>query len=189
MAVILLFEMTMSYDIILPLLLCCVIAYYTSKSLEGSSLYSESLKRKSAAAPNPALGEGRVADLMRSNPPVISPTAHFAEIARMFLNVRVNNLYVVDEAGRFLGVVSLHDIKSYLSEPDLAELVIARDIVREDFPRIAPDQPLTEALAGFLGIVAERLPVVERDGLLRGSLAKSDLLLALVEKRKAPAVA
>jgi chloride channel protein, CIC family len=187
MAVIMLFEMTMSYDIILPLLLSSVIAYYTAKGLQGSSLYSESLKRKAAAAPDPGLGEGRVADLMRPNPPVVSPTAHFAEIARMFLNVRVNNLYVVDEAGKFLGIVSLHDIKSYLGEPDLAELVIARDILREDFPRLAPDQPLTEALAGFLGIVAERLPVVEPDGLLRGSLAKSDLLLALVEKSKKPA--
>ena len=189
MAVIMLFEMTMSYDIILPLLLCSVIAYYTAKGLQGSSLYSDSLKRKAAAAPDPGLGEGRVADLMRPNPPVVAPTAHFAEIARMFLNVRVNNLYVVDEAGKFLGVVSLHDIKSYLSEPDLAELVIARDILREDFPRVAPDQPLTEALAGFLGIVAERLPVVDPDGLLRGSLAKSDLLLALVEKSKKPAPA
>jgi chloride channel protein, CIC family len=186
MAVIMLFEMTMSYDIILPLLLCSVIAYYTSKGLEVSSLYSESLKRKQAAAPDPALAEGRVADLMRANPPIIAPTARFADIARMFLNVRVNNLYVVDEAGKFLGVVSLHDIKPYLGEPDLAELVIARDIVREDFPRLAPEQPLTEALAGFLGIVAERLPVVEPDGLLRGSLAKNDLLLALVEKRKSP---
>jgi chloride channel protein, CIC family len=189
MAVIMLFEMTMSYDIILPLLLCSVIAYYTAKSLEGASLYSESLKRKAAATPDPGLGEGRVADLMRTNPPSIQPNAHFADIARMFLNVRVNNLYVVDEVGKFHGVVSLHDIKPYLGEPDLAELVIARDIVREDFPRVAPDQPLTEALAGFLGIVAERLPVVERDGLLRGSLAKSDLLLALVEKRRAPAAA
>jgi CIC family chloride channel protein len=189
MAVIMLFEMTMSYDIILPLLLCSVIAYYTSKSLEGSSLYSESLKRKAAAAPDPGLGEGRVADLMRKDPPSIKPTAQFAEIARMFLNVRVNNLYVVDDGGIFLGIVSLHDIKPYLGEPDLAELVIARDIIREDFPRIAPEQPLTEALAGFLGIVAERLPVVQRDGLLRGSLAKSDLLLALVEKRRAPAAA
>ncbi len=186
MAVIMLFEMTLSYDIILPLLLCSVIAYYTSKSLEGASLYSEALKRKAAAVPDPTLGEGRVADMMRPNPPVVSPTAHFADIARTFLNVRVNNLYVVDEAGRFLGVVSLHDIKPYLGEPDLAELVIARDILREDFPRVAPDQPLTEALAGFLGIVAERLPVVEADGLLRGSLSKSDLLLALVEKRKRP---
>lgn len=189
MAVIMLFEMTMSYDIILPLLLCSVIAYYTSKSLEGASLYSESLKRKAAAAPDPGLGEGRVADLMRADPPSIKPTAHFAEIARMFLNVRVNNLYVVDDEGKFLGIVSLHDIKPYLGEPDLAELVIARDILREDFPRVAPDQPLTDALGGFLGLVAERLPVVERDGLLRGSLAKSDLLLALVEKRRAPAAA
>ncbi|MDO8541787.1 MAG: ClcB-like voltage-gated chloride channel protein [Opitutaceae bacterium] len=186
MSVIMLFEMTLSYDIILPLLLCSVIAYYTAKSLEGASLYSEALKRKAAAAPDPTLGEGRVADMMRPNPPVILPTAHFAEIARMFLNVRVNNLYVVDEVGKFLGVVSLHDIKPYLGEPDLAELVIARDILRDDFPKVAPDQPLTEALGGFMGIVAERLPVVESDGTLRGSLAKSDLLLTLVEKRKAP---
>ncbi len=189
MAVIMLFEMTLSYDIILPLLLCSVIAYYTSKSLEGSSLYSDALKRKAAAAPDPGLGEGRVADLMRADPPTVLPTAHYADIARMFLRLRVNNLYVVDSEGKFLGVVSLHDIKPYLSEPDIAELVIARDILREDFPRVAPDQPLTEALAGFMGIVAERLPVVERDGLLRGSLAKGDLLLALIEKRKAPAAA
>ncbi len=187
MAVIMLFEMTMSYDIILPLLLCSVIAYYTAKGIDASSLYSESLKRKAATVPDVTLGEGRVADLMRVNPPVLPPGARFAEIAQLFLRLRVNNLYVVDPAGKFLGVVSLHDIKTYLSEPDLAELVIARDIVRDDFPRVAPDQPLTEALAGFLGIVAERLPVVDRDGTLRGSLAKNDLLLALVEKRKAPA--
>lgn len=187
MAVIMLFEMTLSYDIILPLMLCSVLAYYTAKSLEGASLYSEVLKRKAASVPDPTLGEGRVADMMRANPPVVAPNARFAEIARMFLNVRVNNLYVVDETGRFLGVVSLHDIKPYLGEPDLAELVIARDILREDFPRVAPDQPLPEALAGFLGIQAERLPVVEKDGTLRGSLAKSDLLLALVERQKKPA--
>ncbi|PAW67863.1 MAG: hypothetical protein B9S34_04120 [Opitutia bacterium Tous-C1TDCM] len=186
MAVIMLFEMTLSYDIILPLLLCSVVAYYTSKSLEGSSLYSEALKRKVEAVPDPRLGEARVADMMRTNPPVVAPTAHFEEIARMFLKLRVNNLYVVDGNRKFLGVVSLHDIKPYLGEPDLAELVIARDILREDFPRVAPDQPLTEALAGFLGIVAERLPVVGRDGNLQGSLAKSDLLLALVEQRRRP---
>ena len=88
-----------------------------------------------------------------------------------------------------MGVVSLHDIKPYLGEPDLAQLVIARDILHENFPRLTPDQPLTAALGGFLGIVAERLPVVGIDGMLRGSLSKGDLLLALVEKRKKPLVA
>jgi CIC family chloride channel protein len=186
MAVILLFEMTLSYDIILPLMMSSVLAYYTAKSLQGSSLYSEALRRKSANAPDPALEETRVADMMRSNPPVVRLSSHFDEVAQTFLNVRVNNLYVVDEGGKFLGVVSLHDIKPYLGEPDLAELVIARDIVREDFPRVTPDQPLTDALAGFLNVPAERLPVVDADGTLRGSLSKSDLLLALVEKRRKP---
>jgi CIC family chloride channel protein len=102
----------------------------------------------------------------------------------MFLNTAVNNLYVVDEAGHFLGAVSLHDIKPYLGEPDLAELVIARDILHEDFPRATPEQSLSEALGGFLNVSAERLPVVAADGTLCGSLSKGDLLLALVEKRK-----
>ena len=188
MAVIMLFEMTLSYDIILPLMLCSVIAYYTAKGIEGESLYSASLKRKTAETPAPWLSTGSVRELMKPNPPVVAPTAHFAEIAQMFLSVRFNNLYVCDENRRFLGVVSLHDIKPYLGQLDLAGLVIARDILREDFPRIGPEQSLSDAMGLFLGQPAERLPVVEPEtGRLLGSLAKDDLLLALVEKRRKPA--
>ena len=185
MAVIMLFEMTLSYDIILPLMLCNVIAYYTAKGVAGESLYSASLRRKAAAEPAAAFAATRVSDLMRLDPPTIPPAARFAEIAERFLSVRVNNLYVRDDEGRFLGAVSLHDIKPYLGQLDLAELVIARDILREDFPKIGPDQSLSEALGAFLGLTAERLPVVAPDtGRLLGSLSKSDLLLALVEKRR-----
>jgi CIC family chloride channel protein len=182
-----LFEMTLSYDIILPLMLCSVIAYYTAKGIMGSSLYSDSLKRKAQSGDSAApFDESRVGDLARGQPPIVRETARFAEIAGMFLKERVNNIYVLNPEGRFLGVVSLHDIKPYLGEPELADLVIARDILHDDFPRVTPDQPLAEALGKFLGIQAERLPVVDRDGGLRGSLSKSDLLLALVEKRKKP---
>jgi CIC family chloride channel protein len=188
MAVIMLFEMTLSYDIVLPLMLCNVIAYYTAKGFEESSLYSEVLKRKTAEVPAANTFElSRVADLMKPKPQTVLANARFADIASKFLSDRVNNLYVTDEADRFLGVVSLHDIKPYLGEPDLAELVIARDIMHENFPQVTPEQPLTAALGRFLGITAERLPVVEAGGRLVGSLAKGDLLLALVEKQKKPA--
>ena len=124
-------------------------------------------------------------DLMKANPPTIQSAARFAEIAEKFLSVRVNNLYVCDPDGRFLGAVSLHDIKPYLGQLDLAELVIARDIMREDFPRLGSDQTLSEALDLFLNNPVERLPVVAPvAGGLVGTLSKSDLLLALVEKRK-----
>jgi CIC family chloride channel protein len=184
MAVIMLFEMTLSYDIILPLMLCSVISYYTAKSLQGSSLYSEALRLKSAATPPAPAGDVKVGEMMRPNPPTIDPTSRFSTVAEAFVHSRVNNLYVIDAGKRFLGVVSLTDIKPHLGEPDLAGLVLARDIMREDFPRLTPEQPLTEALAAFLHVQAERLPVVDRDGILRGSIAKSDLLLSIVEQRR-----
>jgi len=185
MAVILLFEMTLSYDIILPLMLCAVIGYYTAKGLEGQSLYSQALKRKAAEVPAPVLPTGCARDLMKSNPPVVAATAPFAEIARMFLGVRVNNIYVIGPDRRFLGAVSLHDIKPYLGDPDLAGLVIASDIVRDDFPHIGPEESLQDTLGAFLGRNIERLPIVDPDdGKLLGSLAKNDLLLALIETTK-----
>jgi CIC family chloride channel protein len=188
MAVIMLFEMTLSYDIVLPLMLCNVVAYYTAKGLQGESLYSEALRRKQAEVPAPAIPAGNAKDLMKKNPPVVSATARFADIARMFLTVRVNNIYVTSGEGRFLGAVSLHDIKPYLGDADLASLVIASDIMREEFPRIGPEGSLSDALGAFLGHSIERLPVVDPDrGQLLGSLSKSDLLLALVEKRQKPA--
>jgi CIC family chloride channel protein len=185
MALIMLFEMTLSYDIILPLMLCNVIAYFTAKGVQGESLYGEILRRKSAEAPAPALPTGKVGELMRREPPVVNATARFADIARMFLSVRVNNLYVTGAEGKFLGAVSLHDIKPYLGDPDLASLVIASDIMRDDFPRIGPEQTLSDAFGAFLGHSFERLPVIDPEsGRLLGSLSKSDLLLALVETKK-----
>lgn len=190
MAVIMLFEMTLSYDIILPLMLSSVVAYYTAKGLEGRSLYGEALRKKQAEAPgDSAFGIGRVGELMKRKPPTLERGAHFAEIARMFLAMRVNNLYVTDAEGVFLGAVSLHDIKPYLGEIELAELVIASDILREEFPRVLPEATLSEALGKFLNFEAERLPVVDAEGKLLGSLSKGDLLLALVELRKKPAMA
>jgi CIC family chloride channel protein len=188
MAVIMLFEMTLSYDIILPLLLCSVVAFFTARGIEGHSLYSESLQRKAAEDPRAQLQIGRVGDLTKPNPPVVPLAARFAEIARLFISVRVNNLYVNDEAGRFVGAVSLHDIKPYLADPGLAGLVIAKDIVREDFPRLAADETLSDALGKFLATDVQRLPVIDGDGRLLGSLSKNDLMLAIVAQRKKSAI-
>ncbi len=185
MAIIMLFEMTLSYDIILPLMLCSVIAYYTAREIEAESLYSRVLSRKKAEQPVTArLEQNLVGELMKPNPPVVGLKATFAEIARLFLSVRVNNIYVTDDENRFVGVVSLHDIKPFLQQPELAGVVIARDILHDDFPHLRSDQNLSESMDSFAGLPVERLPVVNDTGLLVGSLAKGDLLLALVERQK-----
>ena len=46
MAIMMLFEMTLDYDIILPLMMSCVTACYVARSIEPASIYAESLTRK-----------------------------------------------------------------------------------------------------------------------------------------------
>jgi CIC family chloride channel protein len=185
MAIIMMFEMTLSYDIVLPLMMCSVIAYYTAKGLEGNSLYSESLKKRAEAeqAEDQVITD-RVEPLIKQHPPELGRDANFAEIARLFLSVSVNHIYITDDDGKFVGVVALHDIKPYLGDPQLASVVIAADILRDDFPTVKADATLSDALGRFMGVRGERLPVIDEKGLLIGSLSKSDLLLVLAETKK-----
>ena len=179
MAIIMIFELTLDYQIILPLMLACVVGYYTSVSIEKRSIYAEALKRKGVGDYRKQLAELHVLDLMKTNPLTVPPTARFAEIGARFIATRFNYLYVID-GERFIGAVSLHDIKNYLNTPELAEVVIARDILRDAFPTVPPDASLTEALERFSEHDGERLPVVSRgDGKLIGSIAKTDVILAM----------
>jgi len=180
MAIIMIFELTLDYEIILPLMLACVVGYYTSISIEKHSIYAEALKRKGAGDYRKQLAELHVRDLMKENPLTISPNSHFAEIGEKFLATRFNYLYVTDH-DRFVGAVSLHDIKNYLHSPELAAVVIAGDILHDYFPVVRPEATLSEALDRFMHHDGERLPVVTSSSAHRliGSISKTDVILAL----------
>jgi CIC family chloride channel protein len=100
-----------------------------------------------------------------------------------------NFLYVVDDQGCFQGAVALHDIKRFLTNPDLAEVIIARDIMREQFPSLGPDDFLTTVFERFSRHDDERLPVLATDGSKRllGAVSKADALLAFAERPTEPA--
>lgn len=186
MAIIMLFEMTLSYDIIMPLMLCSVVAYYTARGLEDQSLYSEALKKKAAEQPEAAQLPGVVADLVKPQAAPVRLNARFEEIARLFLQARQEEIYVTTEEGAYAGAISLHDIKPYLNDPSIAAHVIAGDLLRDDVPPVSMLAPLAEALRIFAQHAGQTLPVVEPvTGRLTGTVVKNDLLLALLEGRGA----
>ena len=90
---------------------------------------------------------------------------------------------------RFLGGVSLHDIKNFLNTAELAKVVIAEDILRESFPILPPDASLIEALERFSQNDGEPLPVVSgaNGHSLIGSVSKTDVILALAGSNVRPA--
>lgn len=187
MAIIMIFELTLDYDIILPLMLACVTAYYISLSIDKRSIYAEAFKRKGGGDYRRQLAELHVRDLMKPVPTTLQPTARFAEIGEKFITSRVNYLYVTDR-GRFMGAVSLHDIKSYLNSPELAAIVIAGDVMRDHFPIVPPEASLVDAMERFVSHDGERLPVVLNSGehQLLGTISKTDVILALAGSDKNP---
>ena len=189
MAIIMLFELTLDYQIILPLMLACVVAHYTCLAFEKKSIYAESLRRKGAGNFRFQFEGLRVAELMKADPPSVNETADFRTIAQSFIAHRFNFLYVTDAEGNFRGVIPLHDIKGYLNEADLGGLVVAGDLVQDQFATISPDATLAEALESFAHHAGERLPVTVGGpgGKLVGSISKTQLLLALAERPKTDA--
>lgn len=186
MAIIMVFEMTLDYQIILPLMLGCVLAFYTSQAFEARSLYTGAMERKGATFFAQAFAHLTVGDLMKRDPVRVLETARFSEIAREFIAHTFKYLYVVTPEGHYAGAVALQDVKAYLNMPELADLVIAREIAHDVVSPTTPGVNLQETLGLFARHDGERLPVVnnETERCLIGSVSKSDVILALSEQTK-----
>jgi chloride channel protein, CIC family len=184
MSILMAFELTLDYTIAPLLMVNCVVAYYCSSIFEKQFIYGESLERKGAAFFKRQLAEAKIVDLIRRDPITLPRNATFAEIEKSFLQNRYQHIYIVGKEMEFLGAVSLHDIKEFLDQPELAYMVIAADIMKENFPRISPLQPMADALEKFSEVDSERLPVVDNLASQRliGSISKTDIMLHLAGK-------
>jgi CIC family chloride channel protein len=181
MAILMAFELTLDYSLVPYLMVNCVVAYYCSGIFERRFMYGESLERKGAAFFKQQLAEVNLQDLVRSDPLTLPQNATFAQIAEAFVQHRFQHIYIVDKENRLLGAISLHDVKAFLDRPELESVVIAADIMDEDFPRVSRTEGMNEALRKFSEAKSERLPVVENPHSKRliGSISKTDIILHL----------
>jgi chloride channel protein, CIC family len=180
------FELTLDYTIAPLLMVNCVIAYYCSSIFEKQFIYGESLERKGAAFFKQQLAEAKIADLIRRDPFTLPRTATFAELEKSFLQQRYQHLYIVGTAMEFLGVVSVNDLKKFFDQPEVANRMIAGDIMNVNFPRISLAQGMADALERFSEVTSERLPVVDSlaSPRLIGSISKTDIILHLAGKAR-----
>jgi chloride channel protein, CIC family len=185
MAIIMIFELTLNYQILMPIMLAGVMSYYVCRSLTTRSLYGDALKRKGQLAVTAYLATLKVGDLMRAADDPIPAEAGFSVVARAFLQSRREILHVV-ENGRYAGTISLHDIKPYLEQPDLEALLIAKDVMREESSWLRVNQAMDEALHVFGRAETENLAVVDQDFRLLGSMTKTDVLLFLAGRPQHP---
>ena len=181
-AIMMIFEQTNNYQIVLPLMFVCIISHFTTRVLKGHSLDEESLRRRGVVLPTGieagVMQSLRVEDIMHDDVPAISQSVTFPIIVEQFLKEPYSNIYVVNSEGKFLGAIRLHSLKEMLHQTEALSTVIADDLVDQSFHFVTPRQNLADAMDIFWQENAERLPVINNpaDRKLIGWISKRDLL-------------
>lgn len=180
-AIMMIFEQTNSYQIVLPLMFVCIISHFTVRALKGSSLDEETLRRRGITLPTgPESGimqALRVEDIMHDDVQAVNQSASFSTVVEQFLKEHYNNLHVVDNKGAFVGAIRLHSLKEMLYQAESLTSVIALDLADESFAFVTSGQNLADTMEVFWRENAERLPVVDnpQDRKLIGWISKRDL--------------
>jgi CIC family chloride channel protein len=181
MAILMMFEMTLSYSVVLPLMLACVAAYFMAQASGKHSMYEVTIHRNENERAKARWRGLQIADLIKPAAALVRASAGFAEVERCFLDNPVRYVYVVDDASRFEGVISLHEIKQHLLAKDAEPTASAGELMNRDFAFLMPGASLGDALQAFLTQGTERLPVVSNadERRLLGVVSKSELLLQI----------
>jgi CIC family chloride channel protein len=180
-SVLIIFEMTGDYGVILPLMLTAAVAAATSRAIEPDSLYTAPLRRRGVRLPELPRPEWLrttpVAALVVPGAATVGPATPFEEVLRKLLSLDPgHDLYVTSEDGTLLGVIRLDALKGTISDGALLGMIVAADVVDRSVEPLTTGMSLAEVARRFSGVDLERLPVVDADRRLAGTVAMRDLL-------------
>jgi CIC family chloride channel protein len=188
-SILILFEFTGNYDLILPLMVASIISSLLSRKLRRTSIYTESLRGRGIELPwrmeEAVLAGLKAEDLVRPDPEVLRPADGYRQVVDRFLATRRQRLFVVGPDGALLGAVSLHDIKGVLEHPDGLTAVVALDLMTAIDPQteaVLQSERLHRVTERFAKSDFERLPVVEATGRFLGVLSKRDVLAVYAQE-------
>jgi len=181
-AMILLFEVSGDYKIILPVLIVATLATMVGRALKEDSLYTLKLSRQGIALhrrEDIIMRTHTVREVMQPPPPVLRDDTPIAETLRYFLEHEAVSVYVTDAQQRLVGAISIHDIK----DPEVRELstqlgglVLARDVAEPNLHTVAPEDTLADCMEQFILSAHDELPAVNEAGALVGVVSRRDVL-------------
>ncbi len=176
-AVVILFELTGEYSIILPLMLAIVLASGISHLVSVDTVYTRKLLRRGIDIDEPAdaaLRRRPVSTVMSVPPQPLLSTSSLAAAAERFVSESESALPVTDDAGAYLDTLQARDVMKALAageQTDVSALAAGPE-------PLAADATLGDALrAAELDVSA--VPVVDADGHLIGWIRQRDLLAAV----------
>ena len=162
-AVILVFELTGDYGLVLPLMLSAALATFIGDRLHPESAYTMSLNNKGIRLPTTEdidlLDTVLVGQVMSDVDEPARPDMTLVEVQALFNRTHHHGVPVIENE-RLAGIITLTDIKR-AGGP--TPTVLVRDEMSVRPITITPDLPVSAALARMASLGLGRLPVVAAD--------------------------
>jgi CIC family chloride channel protein len=181
-AILIIFEMTNDYRIMLPLMTACILALMVSSRLDKESIYTTKLIRRGVNVRagqdiNLLRGISVREVVVRDDLDLVGPGERLSGLITRLSESDAACFYMVDEGQRLLGLVSMKEVRSALGDADLlADLVVASDIADQAFPSVSVDDSLDTVLTRLDLGYRDELPVLEGERLI-GIVRISDVLI------------
>jgi len=181
-AILILFEMTGDYKIILPLMLSCIIAAIASGQLLRDSIYTLKLARRGID-----IKEGKevnvlksmfVKDVMNVNVETMPEDLPLAQMTEQISKSKFNSFPMLNARKELTGILSFNDYSEAIFDEHLKDLVVARDLATTDLVTISLDDNLWTALEKISSKDFAVLPVVSAQALnkLEGVISRRDII-------------
>ena len=116
----------------------------------------------------------KVEDIMITTPIVCSPDLTKNECVKKMVQHHIDTLIVVDEDGRYIGIVNRKGLYS-----TVLPWTNAKDMVNENAITASPDESILELLQYIEETDVTNIPVVDNNGYLKGLITSSSLISVL----------
>jgi CIC family chloride channel protein len=184
-AILIVFEMTNDYRMILPLMAGVIVSLILANHLLPESIYTLKLVRRGIHLKQgrdlDVMETVRVDEVMMRQPPTVKPDLPVTLLAGEFIRTGQHGFPILDADGSLYGMVSLEDYQKAVSEePSDADHLTVRDIATLAVVSVYPDETVGTALRRMAPRDLSRLPVVARDNVhkLVGEVRRNDIVTA-----------
>jgi CIC family chloride channel protein len=172
-------EITGGYELIIPLMIVSSISYIVVKYFHPDSLDVRRLKAKGAIISedkdSSILGKIDVKSMIETD----FATIHFKETLRSVVesikHSKRNTFPIVKKNNKLLGIIYLDNIREEMFNPDLYDIITARELMRKPSMVIDISEDIFSIMKKFEESGQWNLPVVE-NGIYIGFLSKSSIL-------------
>jgi CIC family chloride channel protein len=187
-SMLMIFEMTLDYNVVLPLMLACVTAHYTAKVYRnGKSIYHATLDQSILAEHGDDWQLRTIGSLVKPAAVVVTRETPLSEVFEQLSSRSVRRVYVTD-GDDLVAWFRPRDVYERLQQAEIEGNLPAEAVAQPVNNALSPDMSLTEALDAFLREKARILPVTPgqwRHTLL-GEVSRDDVLLAIRDRLTTP---